>query len=275
MRLASFTVDVDRDVNLPAQGRREGTSREAEGSKEPRFESSAYGAGLLIDLLNEMRIKGTFFTEAETLERIAEGCDIRSMFRGHEVASHGLAHEDYTGESTGMPMSAEEIAASIKQSLNRIDDLLGRHPIGFRSPYLHVNDTVIRTVRELGFKYDSSLEQGMVNGTVRPHEHGSGLIEVPVTYGRDGRGKKISSYLWPMHEGKRSANDYRGLIDQFEDGLLVLATHTWHMVETYQRKMTAPEIEKNVSNLREVLAHALDTGVEFMTIEAYVGKGSQ
>lgn len=273
MRCASFTVDVDRDVNLPLKGRTEGTSREVGGVTDPRFTSSSEGLLMLFDLLGELEIRATFFIEAETLQHMSTQMDVRDLFRGHEVSCHGLAHEDYTGKDTGATMSEEEILSSIQCSIRDTTEVLGRPPTGFRAPYLHLNDEVVNAVLELGFRYDSSIEKGLSQGSVGPYMLDKGLQEVPVTYGRDARGKKISSYLWPMHEGKRPVDDYRGLIDQFNDGLLVLATHTWHIVETYERRLTGPEIERNLLNVREVLTHAMSTGVEFMTIEAYVGKG--
>jgi hypothetical protein len=75
-----------------------------------------------------------------------------------------------------------------------------------------------------------------------------------------------------MHEGKRVAEEYVDLASSFRSGYLVMATHSWHLAETFERgilnpKQSASEIKKT----RTVLAGMLDQGIRFRTIEDFLG----
>jgi len=60
VRAVAFTVDVDRDVNLACQG---DVCSISKGGGAPRFGSSARGLELVLQVLEEMGVKGTFFWE--------------------------------------------------------------------------------------------------------------------------------------------------------------------------------------------------------------------
>jgi len=98
MTFAAFTIDVDRDVNLPLPGKMEASSMEREGGARPRFTSSRRGLELLVDLLGEWGIRGTFFIEARTAKEVAKDLDLSDLVKGHEVGCHGFEHEDLTGD---------------------------------------------------------------------------------------------------------------------------------------------------------------------------------
>ena len=273
MRYAAFTVDVDRDANLAERGRYEAGSRAIGGAEaKPRFASSERGLLLLSELLEELDIRATFFLEGDALRDIARHNDLRSMLRKHEVASHGVCHEDLTGESTGICLSEEQIREVAEESRSIVSDLLGRTPSGFRAPYQHIDAKGLSAMAEAGFTYDSSLTEGIVDGKIGPRKLESGMIEVPLACGKDDRGRKIASYLWPMHEGKRGVKEYLGLAASFRSGFLVLATHSWHLVETFQRGILDTEkIDLEVDKTRSILAGMKDQGIEFLTIEEFLG----
>jgi peptidoglycan/xylan/chitin deacetylase (PgdA/CDA1 family) len=273
MRYAAFTVDVDRDANLAERGRYEAGSRAIKGTEtKPRFVSSGKGLLSISELLEELDIRATFFLEGDAVRDIARHNDIRELLQKHEVACHGICHEDLTGESTGICLSADQIGEIAKESRSIVRDIVGRDPVGFRAPYQHINSTGIGALAKVGFSYDSSMTENMVDGNIAPRKLDDGMFEVPLACGKDNRGKKIVSYLWPMHEGKRVAGDYLELASSFRSGFLVLATHSWHLAETFERgilnsKQSATEIEKT----RTVLTGMLDQGIRFRTIEDFLG----
>jgi peptidoglycan/xylan/chitin deacetylase (PgdA/CDA1 family) len=269
MRCAAFTVDVDRDVNLAERGRYDAVSQ-AHGSYDssPRFSSSARGLRLMVDLLDEMGIKGTFFLEGDTLRAIARSLDVRSMLAGHEVASHGICHEDLTGEGTGICLTGPQVAQVIEDGANIIEDMCGRRPQGFRAPYQHIDGTALGMLAESEFIYDSSLTVPMTEGRIAPWRLDSGLLEIPIASGQDERGKKIVSYLWPMHEGKRVPADYIHLASEVRSGALVLATHSWHIAETYGKGiLDQTDTAKGLASLRKVLEGIMDMGMRFIALE--------
>ena len=269
MRSAAFTVDVDRDVNLAERGRYDAISKaHASIDSSPRFSSAERGLRLTVDLLDEMGIKGTFFLEGDTLRAIARSLDVRSLLAKHEVASHGICHEDLTGEETGICLTGPEVAQVIEDGANVIEDICGRRPQGFRAPYQHIDGTALDILADMGFAYDSSFTTQISNGRIAPWHLDNGLLEIPVASGKDARGKKIVSYLWPMHEGKRVPADYVHLASSVRSGALVLATHSWHITETYERGILEKnEVAENLGDLRKVLEGTLDTGMRFMALE--------
>ena len=272
MRYAAFTVDVDRDANLAERGRYEAGSRAISGTNTaPRFTSSGKGLRMLSDLLEELDIRATFFLEGDAIRDIARHTDVRSMLQKHEVACHGVCHEDFTGESTGICLSSEQAGEVAKESRSIVRDILGRKAIGFRAPYQHIDANGLGALAKVGFSYDSSMTEDIVDGKIGSRKLDNGMFEVPLACGKDDHGKKIVSYLWPMHEGKRVAEDYVDLASSFRSGYLVLATHSWHLAETFERgildsKQSASEIEKT----RIVLTGMLDQGVRFRTIEDFL-----
>lgn len=270
MRFAAFTVDVDRDVNLPQKGEVNAVSREVGGDASARFISSARGLRLIVETLNELGIKGTFFMEGETAERIALDVDLKELMAGHEVAGHGYGHEDLTGESSEVPLGPDEIGNVIDACTSSLEKLFGRRPVGFRAPYLHTGSVVVDVLKERGYLYDSSVIRLLEVGRIEPSRHPNGLWEVPLAQGVDDRGKKLQSYLWPLHEGKRPLADYELLFSQFKEGLLVLGDHSWHMVERLDGPVPADGVRKNVAELEAFLQAALERGIGFTTVEAYV-----
>jgi peptidoglycan/xylan/chitin deacetylase (PgdA/CDA1 family) len=269
MRSAAFTVDVDRDVNLAERGRYDAISKgHASCDTSPRFYSSGRGLKLTVELLDEMGIKGTFFLEGDTLRAISRSLDVRSMLAGHEVASHGICHEDLTGEETGICLTGPEVKQVIEDGANIIEDICGRRPQGFRAPYQHIDGTALDILAETGFAYDSSLTAQVTDGKVAPWHLDNGLLEIPVASGKDAQGKKMVSYLWPMHEGKRTPADYVHLASGIRSGILVLATHSWHFTETYGRGiLDQVDVTKGLGDLRKVLEGTMDTGMRFTALE--------
>jgi len=251
MRRICFTVDVDRDANECVPGRRDAVSK---GSENARFTSSERGANLLLEMLDEIGIKATFFAEARTL------ASINTSFSNNEIAMHGADHEDMTGEISGMPMADEDLDEIMETSMNTIRDRTGQSPKGFRAPYMRTNDNVMKALARCGMRYDSSM-YAHIGKKFHPYDIGNGLTEIPMPSGTDGNGKKIVAYLWPMHEGKRAPDDYVRMAETVEDGVFVIATHSWHIVESKDGvKMNDQRIKKNINETKEIIESILDKG---------------
>lgn len=266
MRFAAFTVDVDRDVNEPGAGSVEGRCR---GGAAPRYSSTREGLEILVEVLGELGIKGTFFWEGRAAEVLSEHMDLRGLMRGHEVAAHGYEHEDLTGESTGVQPSEEWLDAIVGRSLAAAETVFGWRPEGFRCPYQHIDGTVARVLMQRGLRYDSTLF-GDVGTGLRPYRLDGELLEVPLAQDRDAGGKKLQSYLWPMHEGRRGPGDYLKLAAAHTEGLLVLADHSWHIAESLGGERGGERTEREAGNVRKVLRGALDLGIEFVTVSEYL-----
>jgi peptidoglycan/xylan/chitin deacetylase (PgdA/CDA1 family) len=203
-----------------------------------------------------MGIKATFFAEAETLRKI----DIGTL-SGHDVGIHGVEHEDLT-----LIQDANRKRAILKEASEAVKDAVGKSPECFRAPYMKADQETADMLRDFQIYADSSCYRTM-SRTLDPILLRGGAWEMAVPVGRDAAGKKIAAYLWPMHEQKRVPEDYVKLASQMEKGVFVLATHTWHMVESRERgKMSGDEIERNISNVRKVLEGIVDSGIKPMTM---------
>lgn len=267
MRNLCFTVDLDRDVNDAEEGSSAAISLDRGQGNIPRFSSSAKGTELLLDLMDDLGMKCTFFAEATALKETGVGRTIS----GHEVGFHGLNHEDFTGARTNVFFDYGEMRSIVEKSLSIVRDEVGKSPRGFRSPYMDPNETMLEFLPEYGIRYDSSryayvTENMDVNTSVE-------LVEVPVQKDTDASGKSITAYLWPMHEGKRGYADYIPMADKIKSGPLVIATHSWHMVETRSSGvMDRDWINRNYDNVRNLLSSLLDMGFSPSTVEEIAGR---
>ena len=197
-----FTVDADRDANIPIPGRVAAGSIDRGSGTGPRFSSSERGMSVLAELLDDIGIRGTFFMEGRTAE--VTGCSVLS---GHCIGLHGYDHEDLLGRETGIVPDVEDV---LRRGYDAVSDVLSR-PTCFRAPYMAADDRVLETVRSLGIRADSSFYTD-VGGPTDPYEL-QGMTEFPVPKARDAGGKVIAAYLWPMHEGRRVPEDYIRMAD--------------------------------------------------------------
>jgi peptidoglycan/xylan/chitin deacetylase (PgdA/CDA1 family) len=250
-RKLCFTVDVDRDVNERVPGRAEAVSLHSDGA---RFTSSEAGADIVLDMLNDIGIKGTFFTEATALKNI----DVQ--FGKNEVAMHGLDHEDMTGEVSGIRLSDDALNKIMRTSSDIIKDRTGTAPKGFRAPYMRTDERIMNAAADAGAVYDSSM-YGVLSGTFGPYDLGNGMKEILIPTSTDRNGKKITAYLWPMHEGKRTYDGYIEMAETLKDGVFVIATHSWHIVESRSDGLMDNDRRKrNIDNVKKILTELMDSG---------------
>ncbi|MCL2785606.1 MAG: polysaccharide deacetylase family protein [Methanomassiliicoccaceae archaeon] len=247
-----FTVDVDRDVNERIPGRTDAVSPNTGG--KARFTSSEAGVNMVLELLDSIGAKATFFAEARTLRNI----DVH--FGKNEVAMHGLDHEDMTGEVSGITLTDDEMRNIMRTSADTIRDVTGSSPKGFRAPYMRIDERIVNILPEFGIRYDSSMYADL-GSSMRPYRLNSGITEIPVPVRVDGNGKRMAAYLWPMHEGIRKFSEYIEMANVMEDGVFVIATHSWHMTESRSDGIfDNARREKNLRDVREILTSLLDDG---------------
>ena len=243
-----FTVDADRDANIPIQGSVAAGSIDRGSGTAPRFSSSERGMAVLADLLDDIGIRGTFFVEGRTAE--VTDCSVLS---GHCIGLHGYDHEDRI---------VPDVEDVLRKGFEAVSDRLSA-PTCFRAPYMSADDRVLDAVRSLGIRDDSSFYTE-VGGPSEAYGIG-GVTEHPVPKARDRNGRVIAAYLWPMHEGRRVPEDYIAMAEGMDE--LVLATHTWHMVETREGGvMDDAWVSGNSDRVRQVLEGILDLGFEACAI---------
>lgn len=253
-----FTIDLDRDVNDRVPGSPEAAISIDRGhGTEPRFESTLKGLAHYVSILEELDIPCTFFCEGRTLETIR---DSAGLLDGFDIGVHGYDHEYFP------EMARPDAVAAVRHGVEVVKDVLGRSPTAFRAPYMKMPRDIGSFLDGTGIRIDSSSYADASSCT--PFMLPGYIAEVPVTETSDLGGRKMSAYLWPMHEGKRGPAEYADLASLVpDDGCYVLADHTWHMEESRASGPYPPgELEENVFRTRLALELILEAGCRPVSI---------
>jgi polysaccharide deacetylase family protein (PEP-CTERM system associated) len=120
------------------------------GSLESRVERNT---NLILDFLQVHGIYATMFLLGWVAER-HKGLVRRIVEEGHELASHGYAHELITGQTP--PVFREDI----RRAKHILEDIGGRSILGYRAPTFSITketEWALPILVEEGYRYDSSI----------------------------------------------------------------------------------------------------------------------
>ena len=139
----------------------------------------------ILEILDERRAHATFFTLGWMAERYRDM--VRSIVaQGHELASHGYAHQRATDQSP------QEFYQDITRAKSLLEDVGGVAVQGYRAPSFSIGRTNLwaqSTLKKAGYRYSSSVypirhdHYGMPDAprfAFYP-EGADGLLELPVT----------------------------------------------------------------------------------------------
>ena len=131
-----------------------------------------HGLPRILDVLDAYDVKATFFVPADIVNRYPDA--VRSVVaRGHEIACHGYKHENLAF------MSIDEQRQVLKEARRLLSSAAGREIEGFRMPEGEMTNATLQVVKELGFKYSSSLNNDDIPYIREP----AGLLELPLNWG--------------------------------------------------------------------------------------------
>ncbi len=274
----AVTVDVDPDANRAVPGRPAAVSA---GAEQARFEACFAGLDALAETLAARRLPATLFWEGRTLSELTRRRPaLLERLKGEawEHAGHGHRHEDFAGEVSGTPLDLGEVRAALQQAEAAFVGAFGGRPRGFRAPYCRLTPALTQTLVELGYAYDASLARPCPGeGPVRPYPlpDAPQLYELPLCYGTDREGRRISGYLWQLFEGRRPARDYVELAGQAREaspgGLFQLALHPWHLLVSAEGRPLPGGQARGAARLALVLDMVERLGgIEFTTLGAYL-----
>ncbi len=137
----------------------------------------------ILELLDKHSIKATFFILGNIAERVPEL--VKQIHRsGHEVASHGYGH------ILNYKLSKEELYNDLKISKEILEEITDEEVIGYRAPSFSINDDLLYILKDLCYKYDSSLNPFALHdryGDIETDKklsevflHESGITEFPM-----------------------------------------------------------------------------------------------
>ncbi len=138
----------------------------------------------ILQMLEDYGSRATFFTLGWIAERYPKLIR-RIVDRGHELASHGFAHQRATRQSPAAFFSDIQLAKVV------LEDVSGIEVRGYRAPSFSIgpdNHTwAWECIERAGYRYSSSIypidhdHYGMPDAPRFIHDVRSGLLEVPVT----------------------------------------------------------------------------------------------
>jgi polysaccharide deacetylase family protein (PEP-CTERM system associated) len=108
--------------------------------------------GLVLDLLDELNARATFFLLGMTVARYPE-LVVEIVRRGHEPACHGYAHTPVHGQSRS------EFRDDLARALEVITAAAGKTPVAYRAPAFSITRATpwaYDVLAEAGIAYDSS-----------------------------------------------------------------------------------------------------------------------
>jgi peptidoglycan-N-acetylglucosamine deacetylase len=166
--LLSFDVDNETIWLRDADGSVGGLSQGEYGSRR--------ALGRILALLDEYRIPASFFGPAVSFSLAPDMIPAIQASGRHEIGIHGWIHE----RNNQLPREEEE--RLLRKAVERMTELTGERPVGYRAPSWNFSDHTLDLLLEMDFLYDSSL---MADD--RPYEliangKPTGLVELPVQW---------------------------------------------------------------------------------------------
>ena len=139
-----------------------------------------YGArvGLqrVVNLLDAHRIPATFFIPSVSLAITPSMADVIKKSGRHEFAVHGWIHE----MNATLPDSVER--RLLTKAFGELTALTGTKPTGYRAPSWNFSPNTLSILREIGFRYESSLMADDRPYELMQNGKPTGMVEIPVEW---------------------------------------------------------------------------------------------
>jgi peptidoglycan/xylan/chitin deacetylase (PgdA/CDA1 family) len=168
----ALSFDSDHDTNELRDG----------GKSIGRMSWGQYGNRVgvprILDLLDRHAIKATFYVPAVTALLYPEE-QRRVVAEGHEIGIHGWIHE----LNSVLPYEAERDL--MMRSTDTLEKIIGKRPVGMRTPSWDFSPNTLRIETELGLLYDSSLMADEDCYELLLDGKPTGIVELPVEWVRD------------------------------------------------------------------------------------------
>ena len=165
-----FSFDVDTETSWLRNG-----DTNVGGLSQGQY-GSRVALGRILALLDEHEIPATFFGPAVSFSLAPDMIPAIQESGRHEIGVHGWIHE----RNAELPREDEE--RLLRRAVERMTELMGDRPVGFRAPSWNFSDNTLDLLLEMGFLYDSSLMADDRPYELTANGEATGLVELPVDW---------------------------------------------------------------------------------------------
>jgi len=137
---------------------------------------SRQGLRRVVRLLDAHKIPATFFIPSVSLALAPEMAQVIKQSGRHEFGVHGWIHE----MNATLPDSAER--ALLTKAIAELTRMTGVKPTGYRAPSWNYSPNTLSILRDLGFRYESSLMADDSPYELLQNGAPTGLVELPVEW---------------------------------------------------------------------------------------------
>lgn len=208
------------------------------------------GVDRILEILEERKIKATFFTPGWVAERYSKKI-LEIKEKGHEIAALGYKHENMA------LLSLEEQEEAMKKSVAAIERVCGTEPKGFRSPEGELTLDTLRLARKYGMEYSSNLCDDD-----RPYfkdlGKGKGILEIPIHWVNYDLPYFAFNYHPAFPAGQGRIANYTGVLNNWKDEFL--GCHEYGLCYVLQLDPAAVGAPGRIGMLEELLDYMESLG---------------
>ena len=134
------------------------------------------GLSRIVRLLDANRIPASFFIPSVSLSLTPEMADTIRKSGRHEFGVHGWIHE----LNATLPDSVERML--LARAVTELTALTGVKPTGYRAPSWNFSPNTLNILRDMGFRYESSLMADDNPYELLQNGAPTGIVELPVEW---------------------------------------------------------------------------------------------
>lgn len=207
---------------------------------------SRVALGRILKLLDENEIPASFFGPAVSFSLAPQMIEMIQAPGRHEIGVHGWIHE----RNATLPREDEE--RLLRQAVQRMTELIGKRPIGYRAPSWNFSDNTLDLLMKMGFLYDSSLMADDRPYEIVANGEPTGFVELPVDWILDDA--PLMNPLGDRYESPRDVLEvYKDEFDvAYEEGTMFLLTMHPHYIGHRSRIVVLRELIEHINKKPDV-----------------------
>ena len=207
---------------------------------------SRVALGRILKLLDANEIPASFFGPAVSFSLAPQMIEMIQAAGLHEIGVHGWIHE----RNATLPREDEE--RLLRQAVQRMTELIGKRPIGYRAPSWNFSDNTLDLLMKMGFLYDSSLMADDRPYEIVANGEPTGFVELPVDWILDDA--PLMNPLGDRYESPRDVLEvYKDEFDvAYEEGTMFLLTMHPHYIGHRSRIVVLRELIEHINKKPDV-----------------------